>query len=150
FVVEPDPARADIVILWEGFESKYPAYIDLLENDPLVRQHAERVYAINYDDHPEGFLAGAYTSLEAPFFDSAIHRIWPFFLMNNPRVYDLPREEFLPFNPTSLFSFRGAASHAVRRQLFPLYAQPSPAYHVEHVKKWYDHGDSDRLQFARL
>src|SRR5262245_5736588 len=125
FILVDDPARADVVIIWEGFEYKTLEYIRLLENDPLIRSHAERVYTINYDDHPEGFLAGLYTSLEHPFFDPEIHRIWPFFLMNNPRVYDLPREEMVRFEPKLLFSFRGAASHLVRKRLFAQFSHPS-------------------------
>lgn len=150
YQIETDPARADIIILWEGFEYKTPAYIDLLEKDPLIRQHAERVYTINYDDHPEGFLAGVYTSLENPFFNPELHRIWPFFLMNNPRVYDLRREDVIRSEARFLFSFRGAASHEVRKRLFGLYPQPTTEYHIEHVKRWYDHADDDRLAFARL
>lgn len=144
------PEQADFIILWEGFEYKTPRYIDLLEADPLVRKHADRVYSINYDDHPEGFLAGAYTSLEAPFFLPEIHRIQPFFLMNNPRVYDLTREDVLRYAPSKLFSFRGAASHPIRKRLFSLYPTPTEEFHVEHVKRWYDHADDDRLAFARL
>ena len=109
-VLEPDPRKADLIILWEGFQYKTPDYIRLLENNDLIRDHAERVFTINYDDHPEGFLAGVYTSLESPFYDPRIHRIWPFFLMNNPRVYDLTREEVLSFSPKHLFCFTGAAS----------------------------------------
>ena len=146
-LLEEDPAKADVVILWEGFEYKTPDYIRVLENDPLVRAHAERVHVINYDDHPEGFLAGIYTSLEAPFFLPEIHRIWPFVLMNNPLVYGLSREEVLAFNPKLLFSFTGAASHAVRKRLFSIYEKPSPVYHIQHIKRWYDHGEAERRKF---
>lgn len=150
FTIVDDPAQADAVIMWEGFEYKTPSYVGLLENDPLIRAHAERIYSINYDDHPEGFLAGVYTSLEAPFFNPTLHRIWPFYQMNNPRVYDLTREDVMRCEPKYLFSFTGAASHEVRKQLFKLYDQPGPDYHIEHVRKWYNHDDKDRLKFARV
>lgn len=150
FRLETEASRADLIILWEGFQYKTPEYVKLLENDPLVRNHAERVYAINYDDHPEGFLAGIYTSLEDPFFDPKRHRIWPFFLMNNPRVYDLTREDVMRDIPSRLFSFTGAISHEVRQRLFALFPKPSQEHYVEHVKRWYDHGEDDRLKFARV
>lgn len=150
FILEEDPARADIIILWEGFEYKKPTYIQTLENDPLIRQHSERVYCINYEDHPEGFLAGIYTSLEHPFFDPAWHRIWPFFLMNNPQVYNWTRAEVLTWNPRLLFSFTGAASHPVRKQLFTLFSKESPEYHVENIHKWYNHDDRDRNHFLKI
>jgi hypothetical protein len=148
FVLEEDPKRADVIILWEGFEYKTPDYIRLLENDPLIRNHADRVLGFNYDDHPEGFLAGLYTSLEAPFFLPDRHRIWPFLLMNNPLVYDLKREQVLsPYTAQWLFSFTGAASHQVRKELFKIFAKPSPQYHIQHIDKWYNHGNGERSRF---
>jgi hypothetical protein len=149
-IIEENPSRADVIILWEGFEYKTPKYIDLLENDPLIRNHADRVYTINYDDHPEGFLAGIYTSLEDPFFNSSIHRIWPFFTMNNPVVYGLARDEVLKGDSKFLFSFTGAASHTVRNQLFKLYPEPTSEFFVKHINKWYDHGEEERLKFAQV
>ena len=150
FAIEPDPAKADLIVLWEGFEYKTPKYIQLLENDPLVRQHAERVHAINYDDHPEGFLAGLYTSLEAPFFNAQIHRIRPFVLMNNPLVYSLTRAQIDHAPAKLLFSFTGAASHAVRKKLFEIYPTPTANYHVQHIKRWYDHGEAERQRFIQV
>lgn len=150
FEMAPIAAEADLIILWEGFEYKTPNYIALLENEPLIRRHAERVYVINYDDHPEGFLAGVYTSLEDPFFKPEFHASWPFYLMNNRRVYDLTSADINKVVPTRLFSFRGAASHEVRRKIFELYSGLTSRHLVEHVKKWYDHGDEDRLAFARV
>lgn len=149
-VLEEDPARADVVILWEGFEYKTVDYIRTLEADSTLRAHADRAYVINYDDHPEGFLAGIYTSLEHPFFDPQLHRIWPFILMNNPLVYGLTREQLWVSEPKLLFSFTGAASHAVRKRLFALYAQPSPLYHIQHIKRWYDHGNAERQRFIQI
>jgi len=149
-VVEPDPARADFIILWEGFEYKTLDYLRILAQDPLIRQHAERVYSINYEDHPEGLLAGLYTSLESPFHDPKRHRIWPFFLMNNQQVYQLTREEVLAGSPRLLFSFMGAASHEVRKRLFALFSQPAPGYLVQHVGKWYNHNDEERGRFLSV
>jgi hypothetical protein len=147
---EKDPARADVIILWEGFEYKTIDYISVLENDPTLRQHADRCYAINYDDHPEGFLPGLYTSLERPFFNAAIHRIWPFMLMNNPMVYNLTWNEVMQAPPKLLFSFTGAASHAVRKRLFGLYAGKTGNFPVEHINKWYNHGEAERKRFIDI
>jgi hypothetical protein len=150
-VLQEDPNRADIIILWEGSEYKTREYIQLLENDPLIRNHAERVLTFNCDDHPEGLLAGLYTSLEHPFFLANCHRIWPLLLMNNPLVYNLNREKVLsPFTAEWLFSFTGAVSHKVRKELFNLYAKPSSEYRVEQINKWYNHGDSERNKFLEV
>lgn len=150
YVVEADPARADLVVLWERFEYKRPDYISVLENEPLIRQHAQRAFTINYDDHPEGFLAGIYTSLEAPFFDSARHRNRPFFLANNQDIYQITREQVLAQKPGLLFSFLGAASHPVRVRLFERFATPTREHHVERIYKWYNHNGEDRTRFIKV
>ena len=43
FEVETNPAAADLIVLWEGFEYKSPTYVDLLEQDPLIQKHADRM-----------------------------------------------------------------------------------------------------------
>jgi hypothetical protein len=147
FVLEQDPKRADLIILLQSAQYKTASYIQILERDPLVRNHAERVYVIDYDDHPEGFLAGLYTSIERPFFTPDLHCSWPMLFMNNPLVHELTRDEIFEHAPTRLFSFIGAASHSVRRKLFELYASPSPDYLVAEHDKWYNHDDHDRRRF---
>jgi hypothetical protein len=148
--VETDPARADIIILLESAEYKTVDYLRLLENDPLIRQHAERVYTVNYDDHPEGLLAGLYTSLEGAHFQPDIHRIWPVLFMNNSLVNQLTTDEVLAHTPTRLFAFAGAESHALRAKLFRLFATPSPTWSVERIDKWYNHTDDDRRRFVNV
>jgi len=150
FVIADVPARADIIILIQSAEYKTVEYIRMLENDPLVRNHAERVYVIDYDDHPNGMLAGLYTSIEPPFLDPELHRSWPILFMNNPLIYDLTPSEIAPKNPSCLFSFAGADSHPLRKRLFDLFAKPSPQYRVEEINKWYNHNDEDRRRFVKL
>lgn len=146
--VVDDPEQADLVVLWESYESNTPAYIDALEADPVVRNASTRLVAVNYNDHAEGFLAGVYVSVEAPFFDPNIHASWPFFQMANTKVYDLDRERLANLKPRWLFSFTGAASHAMRRRLFQRYSEAGGAYHVQHIKKWYNHGAADQQHFV--
>ena len=150
FVIEEQPSRADIIILLESAEYKTVEYLHILENDPLIRKHADRVYTINYDDHPEGMLAGLYTSLEEPFFDPEIHRIWPVLFLNNPLVYGVTRADICRSRPSRLFSFTGAESHAVRRRLFALFSEASSDRRVERVAKWYNHDDGDRRHFVNV
>lgn len=150
FVVEAEPSRADLIVLLPSAQYKTIDYIRVLENDPLVRNHAERVYVIDYDDHPEGMLAGLYTSIEHPFFDPQVHRSWPILFMNNPLVYNLSDDEVFSRHQPRLFSFVGAASHKVRNKLFTIFSKPSPDYHVEEIKKWYNHNDDDRTRFVQV
>ena len=148
--LEKDPTRSDIIVLLQSAQYKTRQYIDLLENDPLIRNHAERSYVIDYDDHPEGMLAGLYTSIEHPFFNPDIHRSWPILFMNNPFVYDVDPAAHSADPPTRLFSFIGAASHELRKRLFGLFSGASSSYHVAEIKKWYNHNDEDRRRFVQL
>lgn len=150
FVLEDNPGRADLIILLQSAQYKTAEYVHVLENDPLVRDHAERVFVIDYDDHPEGMLAGLYTSIEPPFFRPELHRSWPILFMNNPFVYNLGREQISRVNPKRLFSFVGAPSHEVRKRLLNLFSTPSSEYHVELTTKWYNHNDGDRSRFIAL
>ena len=150
FVGERDCSRADIIVYLESAQYKTRDYIKTVENDPVIRNHAERVYTINYDDHPEGMLAGLYTSIAAPFHLPAHHRSWPLLFMNNPLVYGLGHAEVSQFNPKLLFSFTGAESHAVRKRLFDLYCSPAPDRRVERIDKWYNHGEKDRRHFIDI
>jgi hypothetical protein len=150
FVLTPDPAQADLIILLQSAQYKTIKYLDVLENDPLVREHAERIFVIDYDDHPEGMLAGLYTSIEAPFFDPQLHRSWPILLMNNSFVYGLRSEDLFQKVPQRLFSFIGAPSDPVRTRLFQLFGSPSSDWHVEILNKWYNHSDADRARFVDI
>lgn len=148
--VEPVPSRADLIILLPSAQYKTPDFIKILENDPLIREYADRVYAIDYDDHPAGLLAGLYTSIEEPFFDPATHRSWPILFMNNDLVYGLVREAVLALDPRRLFSFVGAPSHPLRNRLCHLFPGRTNDYHVEELRKWYDHNDGDRRRFIEV
>lgn len=150
FVAEMECSRADLIIYLESAQYKSRDYIKTLENDPVIRDHAERVYTINYDDHPEGMLAGLYTSIARPFYLPEHHRSWPLLIMNNPLVYELDEKEIATFDPKLLFSFTGAESHPIRKELFEQFSSPSPEYHVERINKWYNHGDQDRRHFINV
>jgi hypothetical protein len=141
---------ADVIVILQSAQYKTIDYLDVLESDPLVRHHAERVFVIDYDDHPEGMLSGLYTSIEAPFYASALHKSWPILFMNNQAVYQLSREQVFGSTPSRLFSFVGAASHAVREELVRLYGRESATWHVRLSDGWYNHSDHDRTHFVRV
>lgn len=148
FVIEEDPARSDLIVLWESVECKNVDYISVLENDPLIRHFAERVFCINYEDHPEGLLAGLYTSLERPFFNPCLHRLWPFLLFHDPVIHDLTRADVMnSCDPKWLFSFIGAGSHKVRRQILELFSGSPRTWYVQDLQKWRNHNGEDRRQF---
>jgi hypothetical protein len=69
--------------------------------------------------------------------------------MNNARVYNPPPDVASPERKW-LFSFTGAVSHPIRRKIFDLYSESSSMYHVEHIKKWYDHGDGEKDHFISV
>jgi hypothetical protein len=145
-----DAVAADLIILLQSAEYKTVEYLKILENDPLLRRHAERVFVIDYDDHPEGMLPGLYTSIEAPFFAPLLHHSWPILLMNNHSVYELSTEQIFKTTPRRLFSFIGAPSHQLRDRLFRLFGQASAEWHVQLSHKWYNHTEDDRARFVSI
>jgi hypothetical protein len=150
WLVEDNSDRADLIILLQSAQYKTVEYIRVLENDELVRRHAERVYVIDYDDHPEGLLAGLYTSIEHPLYDLALHRSWPIIFMNNRLVYELSVEQIFGTKPQKLFSFTGAESHRVRTNLFALFSGPRSDHHVERIDRWYNHDARTQEHFVQV
>ena len=61
-------------------------------------------------------------------------------------LQDLEEQVLAPYTAKWLFSFTGAASHQVRKELFKIFAKPSPQYQVQHIDKWYNHGNGERLR----
>ena len=147
---EENAARADIIVLLQSAQWKGPDYIKLLENDRLIRSHAERVFVIDYDDHPEGMLPGLYTSIEVPFWNHSMHKSWPILLANNPRIYNLTDKEIYAQSPARLFSFVGADSNPVRKRLFELFSGAVSGHQVEQVTKWYNHTEEDRQRYISI
>jgi len=147
--VVSEPRHADLVVVVQTAEYKTFEYVLALEADPVIRDNAERLVVIDYDDHPEGLLPGIYTSIEKPFVAPERHRSWPILFINNALAYDASASALWQKPPRWLFSFIGASSNPIRSRLVELYGR-DPRCHVELIDRWYNHSDGERRRFLEV
>jgi hypothetical protein len=138
--------RADLVVVLEScsFKTRHdiPAY------QALLAQHgAERLFCINYEDGPPGFLPGLHSSLESFRLDEALHLSWPHLKLPNEQA-ERQGDADDPSPLDLLFTFSGACSHPLRRRLFDNFEERPGRYKVREIKRWYDHNDTERLQYV--
>ena len=106
-----------------------------------------RFFTINYEDHPAGFLPGLYAALSATRYDPARHAAWCYLFPPNPEVY---RAESVAQTEEDalLFSFRGAASHTSRDQLFALKLPSEMRARITRIDRWYDHTQDEQQDYV--
>ena len=142
-----DPAAAELIVLLEsnGFRSQHD--IAALERQPLLREHPEKVFTVNYEDHPAGFLPGLYAALPASRYDPARHAAWCYLFPPNPEVYRTAPAA--PDDASSLlFSFRGAPSHESRERLFALELPAGMRARITRIDRWYDHTQDEQQDYV--
>jgi len=141
-----DPGKADIIIIWESMLQKTRKYIEILKQEPLINNYPNKVFVINNEDYPSGFLPGLYTSITTKLFDPIRHRAWGYIFPVNDEINVVPENAELP---QYLFSFRGFLSHQVRIKIASMYCRPSPDYKIAVVNKWYNHSRDDKKEYTR-
>lgn len=146
FSLVPTARDADLVVLLESctFKTRHdlPAYRALLD-----AHGADRLYCINYEDGPPGFLPGLYSSLESFRFDADMHRSWPHLKLPNQRADLAPADE-PGIDQPYLFTFSGACSHPLRRVLFETFEAVPGRHKVREIRKWYDHNEAELLAYV--
>ncbi len=142
-----DPAAAEIIVLLESNAFRSQHDIAALERQELVHDCPEKVFTINYEDHPAGFLPGLYAALSARRYDPRRHAAWCYLFPPNPEVY---RAAPVALDETDalLFSFRGAPSHACRERLFALKLPASIPARVTCIDRWYDHTRDEQQDYV--
>ena len=142
-----DPAAAELIVLLESNQFRSQHDIAALERQPFVREYPEKLFTINYEDHPAGFLPGLYAALSATRYDPQRHAAWCYLFPPNPEVY-----RNAPAVPTEgealLFSFRGAPSHVSRERLFALQLPPKTRARVTRIDRWYDHTRDEQQDYV--
>lgn len=112
------PEQADLFVFFEAFSFKPQSYGSQILQDPIIGNSLDKVYVINTDDIPRGFLPGVYVSLSRKAYDPIWYRPGVY-----PGTYNeyLENPELRDRSPRYLFSFRGnLGSHPVRRRLAQL------------------------------
>lgn len=130
------PDEADLIIVLESNRDKTYRDIARYERDPLVRRHADRLFTINYEPTPAGFLPGLYTGLTPAMRDPSRHRGWSYLFPPLPQKLLLPSASV---EPTLLFSFRGARSHPLRTRLLDAPFKCGHPFRLTHVDRWFNH-----------
>jgi hypothetical protein len=144
--------EADLVVMLESNTYKSHKHIEQLRNEPVVAQYPNKVFTINYEDEPAGFLPGLYASLPKQRFDPVRHRTWAYLFTPNDEADAKDKVdfthcgEFVGISPLLLFSFRGADSHPVRSRIF---AAPYPGQNhcVTRIERWYNHSVAEKAEY---
>lgn len=114
-----DPEEADLIVFWEPHQDSQVVWAPRLRAHPLVRRYPNKVFVVNVEDAPLGFLSGLYTSLPVRLHNPKRHRTWIYYRLQNPYLH-ARRDERLGDAPRNLASFTGASSDEVRNELFKL------------------------------
>lgn len=115
-VVESDH-DADIVVLFEQWANRDWEYVGALFSDPFFRRNAHKLYTVNYDTEPVGFLPGCYTCLEESRFESSFHIAAGYPISYSPTIETAGVARPAGTRPL-LFFFKGTVvSHTVRKDM---------------------------------
>lgn len=140
-----DPESADIIVILEPNDYRNFRALPKLLNEPLLRDYANKVFCFNVAANTCGCLSGIYAGLESPRYARERHRIWCYTYPANPQF-----EQLAPLDSEADldFSFRGALSHNCRKQLARLFAKPSKSHSVVIIDRWFNHTESEKIQYA--
>lgn len=140
------PERADMILVMESNMDKTVQDISRYERDPLVRRYADRLFTINYEPTPAGFLPGLYTGLTPVSRDPNRHRGWSYLIP--PLASQLLRAPD-SVEPTLLFSFRGARSHPTRERLLDYRFQCGHPFRITHIDRWFNHTKEEMESYVQ-
>jgi disulfide oxidoreductase YuzD len=141
------PEQADMILVFESNNDKTCRDIARYERDPLVRRYPERLFTINYEPTPAGFLPGLYTGLTPVSRDPSRHRGWSYLFP--PLPAHLLRQRADSIEPTLLFSFRGARSHPIRERLLDSRFQCGQPFRITYIDRWFDHTKDEQKSYVQ-
>ena len=145
------PDEADIIVLLESGLDKKRSYLKALSQDSNLRRHWQKVFTINYEDQPQGFLQGLYSSICPPNYNAALHRPWPPLYLPCGHVYQVTDDRIRAQKPALLFSFLGSKSHPIRQKILSLYSSDRTGeVQVEEVDKWFNHNAGEKSKYVEV
>jgi hypothetical protein len=140
------PAMADIIVLFEEWDSRFWQYSNILAGDSFFRTHWDRIVTINCDDLGRGFLPGCYTSLTRRNFESDLHRACAYPYTYNELVEIASRQQR---STNWLFSFRGTdVSHPIRRKLLRCFSTHPRARMVRSLTRFHSHSSDEKQEYV--
>jgi Exostosin family len=142
-----EPRTADIIVLFEEWDSRFWQYSNILAEDSFFRTHWDRIVTINCDDLGRGFLPGCYTSLTRRNFESELHRACAYPYTYNELVEISARQK--QRSAKWLFSFRGTdLSHPIRKKLFRCFSTHPRARMVRTVTRFHSHSSEEKQEYV--
>jgi len=143
------PDDASIIVLLESNTFKSRDHIRNLENEPLLNRFPDRVFTYNYEDHPPGFIDGVYAQMPHSRFEPSRHRCTNIIFQHNQLIYDLRDRDSTQKSPSLLFSFRGALSHPIRREMIDVCKRDDRPHALTIINSWYNHSDEEKDTFVQ-
>lgn len=142
-----EPRMADIIVLFEEWDSRFWCYSDVLDKDSFFGAHWDRIVTINCDDLGRGFLPGCYTSLTRRNFEPELHRACAYPYTYNELVEIASRHE--QRSAKWLFSFRGTdISHPMRRKLFRCLSAHPRAKIARTLTRFHSHSSQEKREYV--
>lgn len=111
-----DPSAADMILFVENAHYVDDPFYKTLRRHPLVRKFREKTLMYNETDRPWCVLPGLYCSMPRRSFDQGRQRAFCYAYSVNPFIAPYASAE----HQDLLYSFLGAPTHKVRRQLYKL------------------------------
>src|SRR5262245_33950911 len=142
-----EPRAADIIVLFEEWDTRFWRYSKILAEDPIFTAHWDRIYTINCDDLGRGFLPGCYTSLTKACFEPRLHRACAYPYSYNASVATSSRQG--KCGGKWLFSFRGTdVSHPIRRKLFRCFGAHPRGKMVRTETQFHSHSAEEKQEYV--
>jgi hypothetical protein len=142
-----EPKKADIIVLFEEWGTRFWGYADTLSDDPFFRNNCDRIFTINWDDLGRGFLPGCYTSLTKLNFEPQLHCPCVYPRTYNELVSVSYRQQ--KWKTKWLFSFRGThISHPIRAELFRSFTTHPRAKMVRVDTPFHKHSEKQKQEFV--
>lgn len=136
---------ADIIVLLES--STFRCQRDIAYYKSIIGHWSgqQKVFVINYEDHPCGAIPGLYTSLEFKNYNPIIHKSWPHLISYNTHLDTYTTSDV---SRKLLFSFTGSCSHPLRRTIFNHFANFTGDVKITEIRKWYNHSEKEKKSYV--
>lgn len=119
---------AEIVVFWEEYQATEQTLAPKLRAKALEIGDPDKVFVVSMEDRPAGFLPGVYAGNPIAGWNEHRFRSGPYFHVMNPLIDEAARASGQ--RPNLLFTFVGAATATVRREIFGTF-KTGPNWHIQ-------------------
>lgn len=141
------PEAAEIILWFESNRFRNWRHIDPLIQNEMLQRFTDKIFTVNYEDNPPGFLPGFYTGLESTRIREGFHVPWNYVFHSNNQL-EQQRHRNQSCDKKYLFSFRGATSHPVRQEILNRLPN-TPQTPITHSKFWFNHPEEVKKAYIQ-